>query len=149
MSPSFTPLSALAGGALVGLAASLLLYLSGRVAGVSGIVGGLVRPERGEWGWRTAFTAGLLAGGVALMFASSMFSPTAGHALLAASPRGLGALAVAGLLVGYGARLGRGCTSGHGVCGLSRQSKSSLYATLTFMATGIATATAVRLLGGA
>jgi uncharacterized membrane protein YedE/YeeE len=145
MSPSFTPLSALAGGALVGLAASLLLVLSGRVAGVSGIVGGLVRPERGEWGWRTAFVAGLLVGGVALALAS----PMAGRALLAASPRGLGALAVAGLLVGYGARLGRGCTSGHGVCGLSRLSKPSLYATLTFMATGIATATAVRLLAGA
>jgi uncharacterized membrane protein YedE/YeeE len=137
---SFTPWSALAGGALIGLAVTALYWWSGRIAGISGIVGGLVRPEKNEWPWRAAFLGGLVLGGLALA--------SYGHGTLAASPRGLGALAVAGLLVGYGARLGQGCTSGHGVCGLARLSKRSLAATVTFMATGIVTATAVRLLGG-
>jgi uncharacterized membrane protein YedE/YeeE len=135
----FTPISALAGGALIGLAASALLILNGRVAGVSGIVGGLVRPQRGEWEWRAAFAAGLLAGGLALL---ALAPPSIG-----APPRPLGALVAAGLLVGFGARLGGGCTSGHGVCGLSRLSRRSLAATLTFMAAGVAAATAARAVG--
>ena len=137
---SFTPVSALVGGLLIGLAASALLLLTGRVAGISGVVAGVLVPRRGEWGWRVAFAAGLLAGGVAL----AMLAP----ARLGVPSRPYGVLAVAGLLVGFGARLGGGCTSGHGVCGLSRLSLRSLVATLTFMATGIASASLVRLLGG-
>jgi uncharacterized membrane protein YedE/YeeE len=135
----FTPVSALAGGALIGLAASALLILNGRVAGISGIVGGLVRPQRGEWEWRAAFAAGLLAGGLALL----ALAPSS----IGAPPRPLAALVAAGLLVGFGARLGGGCTSGHGVCGLSRLSRRSLVATLTFMAAGVAAATLARAAG--
>lgn len=138
---TFTPLRALAGGALIGLATSALLALAGRVAGISGIVGGLLRPRAGEWQWRAAFAAGLLAGGGALL----ALVPSA----VAAPTRGLGVLAAAGLLVGFGARLGSGCTSGHGVCGLSRLSGRSLVATLTFMATGVLAATAARAALGA
>ena len=127
---SFTPWVALAGGALVGLAAALLVLFNGRVAGISGIVGGLLRPVRGDADWRLAFIAGLCA------------APLAWRAF-AALPRlhvdaGLPLLAVAGLLVGVGTRYGAGCTSGHGVCGLSRGSARSLAATAAFMAAGFA-----------
>lgn len=129
-----TWLSPLVGGVLLGVAACALLALAGRVAGVSGILSGLGRPSQGEeWGWRAAFTVGLLAGGVALLW----LRPAA----FSGSPRSLALLAVAGLLVGFGARLGGGCTSGHGVCGLGRLSGRSLAATLTFMATGAIAAT--------
>ena len=132
---SFTPVSALLGGALIGLAASTLLWLDGKVAGVSGIVGGLLRRE--EAGWRLAFVAGLVAGGVLLRFAlPSAFTITV------AEP--LPVLLAAGLLVGFGTQLGNGCTSGHGVCGVSRGSPRSLVATATFMATGILTVLLVR-----
>jgi hypothetical protein len=126
----FTPVSSLAGGALLGLSASGLLVLNGRVAGISGIVAGLVRPRRGEVAWRIAFVAGLLVGGlvVAWLVPGSVV-PRQGVA-----PTAL--VAVAGLLVGIGTRLGGGCTSGHGVCGLSRFSVRSLVAVATFMATG-------------
>lgn len=137
----FTPLSALAGGALIGLSASLLLMGLGRIAGISGVVGGLLAPSRGDVAWRAAFVAGLLAAG-ALMWAlspSSFSAPSSSIALVA----------VAGVLVGVGTRIGNGCTSGHGVCGLSRLSPRSLVATLTFIATGIGMATLVRVLGGA
>ena len=140
-------ISATIGGALIGLAASLLLVSIGRVAGISGIVGGLMQPPArdgatNEHGWRLLFVAGLLLGGVLVI----QFIPTA-----VAPPRTRSVLAVAaaGLLVGVGTRLGSGCTSGHGVCGLSRFSIRSLWATLTFMAAGFVTATAVgRLVGG-
>lgn len=137
----FTPLSALAGGVLIGLAASVLLIASGRVAGISGIVGGLLTPTRGDRLWRALFVLGLVVAGV-------------GAALLApervgSSPRSLTTLMVAGLLVGIGTRLGNGCTSGHGVCGISRLSPRSLLATLTFIATGVLAVGAFRLLGGA
>jgi uncharacterized protein len=137
---TFTPAGALAGGALIGLATSALLLFTGRIAGVSGVVGGLLRPTPGEWGWRAAFVAGLLLGGVCLLLflPHAIGAPTRPHAMLA----------VAGLLVGFGARLGRGCTSGHGVCGISRLSARSLVATATFMAAGIVTVAAVRALGG-
>ncbi len=136
----FTPWSALAGGALIGLAASLLLVMRGRVAGISGIVSGLVLGPRGEAGWRALFVAGLLsAGALGVWLAPGR---------IGSSPRSLLMLAVAGLLVGVGTRLGNGCTSGHGVCGLSRLSIRSLVATLTFMAAGILTALLVRALGG-
>lgn len=115
------------GGALVGVSASLLLVLNGRVTGVSGILNALMRkPERGEHGWRVLFVLGLLLGGVA---ASFWF----GHD---AVPPSITTALVAGALVGVGTRLGNGCTSGHGVCGISRLSVRSLVATLTFIATG-------------
>lgn len=138
----FTPWSALAGGALIGASASLLLLRTGRIAGISGIVGGLLAPLRGETAWRAWFVGGLLAGGVALrVLRPASFGP-------GVVPLPL--VIVAGLLVGFGTRLGNGCTSGHGVCGLSRRSGRSLAATLTFMATGVATACLVQhVLGGA
>ena len=131
---------ALAGGVLIGLSTALLLLLTGRIAGISGVLGGLLTPRAGDIGWRGAFVGGLLLAG-------------AGAALLA--PAALGAplarasvfIVVAGLLVGFGTRLGNGCTSGHGVCGISRGSPRSLASVLTFMATGIATATLLRLIG--
>jgi hypothetical protein len=138
---NFTPWSALAGGALIGLAASLLLVANGRVAGISGILGGVVVPVRDEVPWRLAFLVGLVASGLVL----SLSMPGA----IGASPRPLPLMALAGLFVGVGTRLGNGCTSGHGVCGLARSSPRSLVATLTFMATGAAAAFAVRALGGA
>lgn len=134
--PAFTPWPALAGGALIGLAAALLLLGSGRIAGISGVLGGLLRPNRGDVAWRLAFVLGLLAAPLA-------------YGLRAAWPvpridAGTGALLAAGLLVGLGTRYGAGCTSGHGVCGLARLSPRSLAATLAFMAAGFATVYLVR-----
>ncbi len=125
----FTPWTSLAGGMLIGLAAAMLVLLNGRIAGISGIVGGLLVPRRGDIGWRLAFVGGLLAAPVALSFYS-------------VTPRidaGFGVLALAGLLVGIGTSYGSGCTSGHGVCGLSRLSPRSLIATAAFMLAGIVT----------
>ena len=133
---AFTPWTALAGGLSIGLAAALFLLLNGRVAGISGIVGGLLRPVRGDIGWRVAFVTGLI--GAPLLYALVAALP---------APRidaGLGTLAVAGLLVGVGTRYGGGCTSGHGVCGLSRLSPRSLAATLAFMGAGFATVFVLR-----
>ena len=132
----FTPWRSLVGGALIGLAAAILVVANGRIAGISGILGGLLRPARNDWGWRLAFVVGLLA------------APTV-YALVAplAVPRieaGTAVLVIAGLLVGFGTRLGSGCTSGHGVCGLARMSPRSLAATLGFMAAGFATVFVVR-----
>ena len=124
----FTPVTALGGGLLIGLAAALFVLLIGRVAGISGIVGGLLRPVRGD--------IGLV--GAPLVYALAATLP---------APRidaGTGALALAGLLVGVGTRYGAGCTSGHGVCGLSRLSPRSLVATLSFMAAGFVTVFVVR-----
>lgn len=139
---AFTPTSALAGGAVIGLAVSLFLLATGRVAGISGIVGGALSPRPGDFAWRVAFLAGLLVVGVVV----SIVAPTA---VSLSATRGPVAMLVAGVVVGYGTRLGNGCTSGHGVCGLSRFSVRSLAATVTFMCTGMLTVTAVRLLGGA
>jgi uncharacterized membrane protein YedE/YeeE len=140
MSTEFTPLPALAGGLLIGLAASLLWFGNGRTAGVSGILGGIVRPVRGDAGWRCAFVGGLLlAGAIALFERPELIAP---------SPRPLSVLALAGLLVGAGTRAGGGCTSGHGVCGLGRGSRRSVVATLTFVAAGMLTVTVGRLWGG-
>lgn len=127
----FTPWMSLAGGVLLGLASALFILLNGRVLGISGIVAGLLRPRPADSAWRLAFVLGLLA------------APAA-YALVATLPAvridaGWGTLVVAGLLVGLGTRYGAGCTSGHGVCGLSRLSPRSLVATLTFMGTGFAT----------
>ncbi len=125
----FTPWASLAGGILIGVAAAMLVLLNGRIAGISSIVGGLLAPRRGDVAWRVAFVAGLLAAPLAM-------------ALYAQAPRidaGVGTLVAAGLLVGLGTSYGSGCTSGHGVCGLSRLSPRSLVATLAFMAAGMAT----------
>jgi uncharacterized membrane protein YedE/YeeE len=132
----FTPYSALAGGALIGLAASVLLVASGQVAGVSGVVGGLLAPRAGDRIWRALFLIGLVGAG----FALSMLLPGA----MTAAPRSLGWVAVAGVLVGVDTRLGSGCTSGHGVCGISRLAPRSLVATATFVATGVLAATLLR-----
>jgi len=132
-----TWISALAGGVLIGLAATLLLWLSGRIAGISGIVGGVLQPRQGEVAWRAAFLVGLIAVGAAwLWLVPGAYTPRQGF------PPVL--LVVAGLLVGFGTRLGNGCTSGHGVCGLGRLSLRSLAAVMTFMVTAIATTYIVR-----
>ena len=127
----FTPMSALAGGALIGIAAMLLAALTGRIAGISGIVGGLLRPHPGEIGWRVAFVVGLMSAPVlyALLGDRVDVQIDASNAMIVAG----------GLLVGVGTRLGSGCTSGHGVCGLARRSPRSVAATLTFMAAGFFT----------
>lgn len=132
-------LYAIVGGALIGLASSWLLYAKGRIAGISGIVGGLIAKPDADTGWKFSFLIGLLAGGVALMF---IFP----QAVLPPVGRPLFMIAIAGLLVGYGTRLGNGCTSGHGICGLTRFSTRSLVATSMFMATGVISATLVGLL---
>jgi uncharacterized membrane protein YedE/YeeE len=145
---TFTPYSALLGGALIGVAASLLLLFHGRIAGISGILGETLRGEgtRGEGAYRGAFLAGLIAAGVALRVvypAAFASGPSGGSSVVT-----IALVATSGVLVGYGTRLGNGCTSGHGVCGLSRLSKRSLVATLTFMATGAMTVFIVRHLLG-
>jgi hypothetical protein len=121
----------LLGGLLIGVAAFLLLWLNGRIAGISNIVAGLWPPGGGDAAWRWFFVLGLLAGGLTL----AAFHPEA----FGESPASWAQLAAAGFLVGLGARLGNGCTSGHGVCGLSRRSLRSLVATLVFMGAAMAT----------
>ena len=133
---SFTPWSALAGGILIGAAASLLILLNGRIAGISGILGGLFRPSGGDIGWRIAFIGGLL--GAPLIY--RLFAELPAIQIDANNA----ALIAAGLLVGVGTRYGSGCTSGHGVCGLSRMSPRSLAATVVFMAAGFAATFVVR-----
>lgn len=132
----FTPWASLAGGILLGLAAALFVLLNGRVLGVSGILGGLVRPRPGDLGWRVAFLVGLLVAPGLWLLSGEPAKPR----IEATAP----VLLFAGLLVGWGTRQAAGCTSGHGVCGLARLSRRSLAATLTFMATGVATVFVVR-----
>jgi len=138
---AFTPASALAGGALIGAAAALFAVLNGRIAGISGILGGLLRPQGGDIAWRVAFVAGLVAAPAGYMLLSGLPEIR----IDAAYP----ALVAAGLLVGAGTRFGAGCTSGHGVCGISRLSPRSLVATLAFMAAGFATVYLLRHVAGA
>ncbi len=133
---AFTPWSSLAGGALIGLAAAMFALFNGRIAGISGVMGGLLKPTKGDVAWRVAFLGGLLAAPLL-------------YVLVAAAPTlqidaGFGAIAVAGLLVGIGTRYGSGCTSGHGVCGLSRMSPRSLVATGAFMGAGFVTVFVIR-----
>ena len=132
----FTPWTSLAGGVLIGTAAALFLLLNGRVAGISGILGGLLRPRTRDTGWRVAFILGLVAAPLLYQLAAPLpaVQIDAGTAMLV----------VAGLLVGVGTRYGSGCTSGHGVCGLSRLSPRSMVATAAFMAAGFATVFIVR-----
>lgn len=132
----FTPAAALAGGVLIGVAAALFVLLNGRIAGISGIVAGLLRPIAGDVAWRIAFVLGLVA-------APSVYLAFAALPALRIDA-GYGALVAAGLLVGIGTRYGAGCTSGHGVCGLSRLSVRSLVATVSFMGTGFATVFVMR-----
>ena len=141
--PTIAP--ALAGGALIGLSASLLLMLTGRIAGISGIVGGLMTSAgrgKDEASWRLAFVIGLLAGGVALF----VYRPQSFDGAATVNPL---LVALAGVLVGVGTTLGNGCTSGHGVCGISRLSKRSIVATCIFMATGMLVTFVVRHVAGA
>ena len=138
----FTPYSALAGGALIGLAAAILFVFNGRIAGVSGIVTGLLPPSRGGAGWRLAFLIGLIGG--ALAYGLVVGAP---HGIRPQLPSWL--TIGAGLAVGYGTALGSGCTSGHGVCGISRLSRRSLVATGVFMASAVVTVFVIRhLIGG-
>lgn len=136
---NFTPWASLAGGLLLGLASALFILLNGRVLGISGIVGGLLNPKAGDIGWRLALVTGLLVSPLVFVWlapASWLRAPR-----IDAST---GLVVLAGLLVGIGTRYGSGCTSGHGVCGLSRLSPRSLVATLAFMATGFATVFVIR-----
>ena len=128
-----TLVTSAAGGALIGLGASALMLFSGRIAGVSGILTGLLSPKAGDVSWRLSFVAGIVVGG-ALLFALRPECFGVGV------ERSWTALIIGGLLAGFGARLGSGCTSGHGVCGLARLSGRSLVATITFMLTGAAAA---------
>ena len=128
---NFTPWSSLAGGVLIGLATGMFLLLNGRIAGISGILGGLLRPIKGDVGWRVAFVAGLIFSPIAFSVAAPL--PAVQIDADAAS------LIMAGLLVGIGTRYGSGCTSGHGVCGLSRLSPRSMVATALFMLAGFVT----------
>ncbi|CAH1070333.1 YeeE/YedE family protein [Candidatus Nitrotoga sp. 1052] len=128
---NFTPWTSLAGGVLIGLATAMFLLLNGRIAGISGILGGLLRPIKGDVGWRVAFIAGLIFSPIAFSVAAPL--PVAQIDADAVS------LIVAGLLVGIGTRYGSGCTSGHGVCGLSRLSPRSMVATALFMLAGFVT----------
>ena len=133
---AFTPWSALAGGMLIGLATALFVLLNGRIAGISGVLGGLLKPVAGDVLWRAAFVGGLIVAPLV-------------YALFAVVPAvqidaEYGALVLAGLLVGVGTRYGAGCTSGHGVCGLSRLSPRSLVATLVFMCAGFVTVFVMR-----
>lgn len=134
-------LAAIAGGALIGLAATWLLLSNGRIAGISGIFGGLLTGSNEDSHWKIAFLMGLAVGGLLLI---NLLPET----LAAPEDRSSVLVATAGVLVGFGTRLGNGCTSGHGICGLSRFSRRSLVATLTFMTTGFATATLLGILGG-
>ena len=132
-----TWMSALLGGVLIGMAATLLLWLTGRIAGISGMLGGVLLPKRGEIAWRLAFLIGLVGAGAAWLWSvPGAYAPRQGFPPLL--------LVVAGVLVGIGTRMGNGCTSGHGVCGLGRLSLRSLAAVLTFMLTAVITTFIVR-----
>jgi uncharacterized protein len=137
---AFTPGSALTGGVLIGLAAAAFVLLNGRIAGISGIVGGLLRPVRGDISWRIAFALGLLVAPLTwpVIAALPEIQIDAGYPMLIA----------AGFIVGISTRYGAGCTSGHGVCGISRLSPRSIVATLAFMGAGFATVFVVRHLIG-
>ena len=127
----FTPLWSTIGGLLIGLAASIFILFHGRIMGVSGILGGLIRPLKGDIGWRVIFFLGLISAPIGARFLGLM-----PEIEIDGSPL---QLIVAGLLVGFGTNFGSGCTSGHGVCGIARLSPRSITATLTFMATGVLT----------
>jgi uncharacterized membrane protein YedE/YeeE len=128
----FTPVSGLIGGLLIGLSTAVMMLLNGRIAGISGIVGGLLARNGSEVGWRAVFVVGLLLGALVYMLAT-------GGTLPVNIQPSLTVMVIAGLLVGFGTRLGSGCTSGHGVSGIARFSRRSIVATLVFMGTAIVT----------
>ena len=132
----FTPLWSLIGGLLIGLSASIFLLFHGRIMGVSGILGGLIRPLKGDRGWRISFIAGLISATIGAKLLGLMPAID-----IESSPL---QLAIAGLLVGFGTATGSGCTSGHGVCGIARLSPRSISATITFIATGVLTVWTMR-----
>ncbi len=136
---NFTPWASLSGGVLLGLASALFILVNGRVLGISGILGGLLPPKTGDTSWRLAFLLGMLA--APLVF--GLLAP-AGFVQAPRIDAGLSTIVAAGLLVGLGTRYGSGCTSGHGVCGLSSLSPRSLVATLAFMGAGFAMVFVVR-----
>jgi uncharacterized membrane protein YedE/YeeE len=133
----FTPLSAVLGGAIIGLSALILIVFDGRIAGISGILGNLLSPRPGELAWRVAFLAGLVA-------APALYAAAGGHLPPLSVTSSVPLLLAGGFLVGFGTRLGSGCTSGHGVCGMARLSPRSISATLTFMAAAIITVFVMR-----
>lgn len=133
---AFDPVSALIGGALIGLAAVLMMRLTGRIAGVSGILGGVLTAPTGDRAWRFAFIAGLIA--------VPVISGMLGRPMASPVTPGWLAIVAGGLLVGFGSRMGGGCTSGHGICGMSRLSPRSIVATCVFMATAAITVAVVR-----
>ena len=126
---SFTPIPSLVGGMILGVAAALYVLLHGRILGISGIVSGLLHPQTGDWTWRLSLTLGL----VSAPFLAALFF---GILPIIEVDAGWAAVIIAGLLVGFGAQYGSGCTSGHGICGLSHLSPRSLVATLSFMTAG-------------
>lgn len=139
---NFTPIESLSGGVLIGLASAILLFFTGRIAGISGIFGGILQAKHGETQWRVVFVAGLLVGGLLVNF----FRP---DMLQFQMDRTNFGIIAAGLLVGIGARMGNGCTSGHGVCGIGRLAPRSMMAVVIFMTAAAATAYVVNhLLGG-
>ena len=134
---NFTPISAAIGGVLIGLSAALLMLLMGRVAGISGIFGGCLAPTASDRGWRVAFIGGLILAPITAMLV--------GYGVPApAMPASWWVVIGAGLLVGFGSRMGKGCTSGHGICGIARLSPRSITATVVFMATAMVTVAIVR-----
>jgi hypothetical protein len=128
-------IAGVAGGVLIGLAAGAMLLMNGRIAGISGIYGGVVRPVRGDTLWRVFFVAGLLAGALLLRLLYPAALPL--DYSVASGDEGWALLIAAGLMVGFGTRMGGGCTSGHGVCGLGRMSQRSLVATIMFIGAGV------------
>ena len=145
---NFTPLPAFIGGSLIGLSAALLMYFNGRIAGVSGIAGGVILPEKGDMDWRIVFLIGLVIGGLIYQLMHHWTGIGVGVQHIEAVV-GTPLLIVAGLLVGIGTTIGTGCTSGHGICGLARRSPRSFVATLTFMVTAVLTVFIVRHIVGA
>ncbi len=142
MITDFTPFPALLGGSLIGLAAVALMAFNGRIAGMTGIMTGLLPPFAADWGWRAAFLLGAIGAPILMVLAG-------GHTVAFESTAPAPWLIVGGLIVGVGVYFGSGCTSGHGVCGIARLSPRSIVATLTFMATAVATVFVVRhVLGG-
>ncbi len=137
----FTPYSSLAGGALIGIAAVLLLKFNGRIAGISGILNGALALKIDDRLWRVLFIVGIIIGGY-------LYQAVSGHSLITREAFSTSQLALAGLLVGFGTRVGGGCTSGHGVCGVARLSLRSVLATLSFLTVGMATASLVYFMSG-
>lgn len=146
---NFTPVSALLGGALIGLSAAMLLLVKGRIAGISGITGGVIFPEKGDVAWRIVFISGLVLGGFLYQWLGSnteegLLVDVSTIQAVASTPL----IILGGLLVGVGTTIGTGCTSGHGICGLARRSPRSLVATLSFMSAGLVTVFIVKIVLG-